>query len=266
MFLTGKQLKKVRLVTGTYIGIGAVSVFSVLMFLILGSFEFPLLILGIFCLVFSYPAYKITKFSAGKGKLINSGNNLIYRQLWPEEFINLYNEARNDPENVYSVPDFDVLRLVLTAYSALGDKENELKIVDELYSFAPAEKKTLAKLCKCSVLYDCGKTEEAEEIIKQIQSEKLDMMSKSFLDLLFNTDRAMALGDYNAAELCYRQQLQTKFPKPTPLALVVFHFGIAEICYKTDRFEEAKEHYLYCVENGGRTIYKTKAEEMLSRL
>ena len=153
---------------------------------------------------------------------------------------------------------------MLTAYSALGDKENELKTVDELYSFAPAEKKTLAKLCKCSVLYGCGRTEEAEEIIKQIQSEKLDMMSKSFLDLLLNTDRAMALGDYNAAELCYRQKLQTKFPKPTPLALVVFHLELAEICYKTDRIEEAKEHYIYCVENGGRTVYKAKAKENLT--
>ena len=78
MFLTGKQLRKIRLVTGGYIGIGAVSVFFFLMFLILGSFELPLLIFGIFCLAFSYPVYKICGYSAGKGKLINSGNNLFF--------------------------------------------------------------------------------------------------------------------------------------------------------------------------------------------
>ena len=92
------------------------------------------------------------------------------------------------------------------------------------------------------------------------------MMSKNFLDLMLNADRAMALGDYNAAELCFRQKLQTKFPKFTPLGLAAFYFEIAEICYKTDRIKEAKEHYTYCAENGGRTIYKTKAEKMLSKL
>lgn len=265
MFLTRKQLRKIKITTWAYVGIGAVSVFSFLLFLIAGSFELPLLIIGLLCLTLSYPVYKTGRVSAGKGKLINSGSKLVCRQLWPEEFINLYNEARNDPENVFSEPDFDVLRLVLMAYTSLGDTENQLKTIDELYMAAPVEKKTLANLLKCSIFYNIGKTEESEEILKQIQSARLNMADKGVLDLLLNTDRAMALGDYNVAELCFRQKLQTKFPRLTPLGLTVFHFGIAEICYKTDRFEEAKEHYIYCVENGGRTIYKTKAEEMLNK-
>lgn len=266
MFLTRKALQKIRLLTGAYYILGALCliVSSAFAFLCIES-KF-LVILGIVSLLLGVLSRTIGRYSEGKGKLINSGNKLVFQQLCPAEFIHLYEEKRNSSENVISKPDFDVLQLVATAYDALGDTEHELETLEEMLSIASEKKKSLVNLLKAAALFGIGKIEEADRLFCQMQNEKMDLITKATFDMILKSDRAMALGDYSIAEIYNKQMLIKTFPKNTPLALLYIHFSLAKIYYITERFSEAKPHCKYCVENGGETAIKLEAANMLNDL
>jgi len=266
MFLTKSALRKINVLTGTYYIIG---LFSLVIFGIFCHLDVEanlLLFIGIFCLVFGILIRPWGKYAEGKGKLLNSGNKLVMHELRPAEFIRLFEEKRDCPDNVVSKPDFEVLQLLVVTYEALGDKELEMGIIEYMCSIAPENRKALAKTLKASILYDTGNIEEAERLYKELLGEKLDFITKSTLDVLTKIDRAMAFGDFTMAEAHCKQLLIQKFPKPTPLNTVSINLILGEICYKTGKTDEAKAYLNYCAQNGGETVYKTKALNMLNSL
>ena len=266
MFLTRKALKKIRLLIGTYFALGALSFVIAVIFKLFSIENKFIIILGFVCFLLGVFFGKIGRYSEGKGKLINIGNKLVNHQLRPAEFIHLYEEKRDSSENVVSKPDFDVLILVVTAYDDLGDTERELETLEKMLSIASEKKKPFVNLLKSSVLFSIGKIEEAEQLFGEVQNRKMDPITKMMSDIILKSDRAMALGDYKIAEIHSKQQLAQTFPKNTPLSLLDIHFRLAKIYYKTGRLDEAKNHYNYCVENGGETAIKSEAANMIKFL
>ena len=268
MFLTRKALRKIRLLVGAYFAIGAFCLVAwLVLYVVSRREEGPLLvILGLLCFLLGLLFRQVGRYAEGKGRLINSGNKLILHQLLPDEFIRLYQEMRDGPDTVIAKPDFDVLRLVIAAYDALGDTEHTLETLSEMRSIAPDKKKPQVKLLTASVLFSVGRVEEAEPLFNEGRQEGTDVMTRSMADLVLKSDRAMALGDFSTAELYYRQALTQPFPKATPLSLLYGHFALARICSKTGRLEEAKVHCTYCVENGGHTAVQAEAVKMAEEL
>lgn len=256
MYINKKSLTKIWLLVGAYLALGTFSFLISILFAILeieGNFH---IIAGCFCLAVAPLTYAIGRYAEGKGKLINSGNRLIFHQLRPAEFVRLYNEKRDDPSNVFSKPDFDVLQLLVAAYDALGETERALDAVEQMLTISPEKKLVRAKLLKCGLLFDIGRSEEADTIYRDVISRKLDMMSKYFSDVVMKSDRALALGDDTTAEAFYRQALTQK---STPLSILYAHYHLAGICYRTNRIEEAEEHRNYCIQKGGETVIQQKA-------
>lgn len=264
MFLTRKSLKKINLLTGAYLVWGAFCFIVSVVFALLSIEYVPLIVIGVFSIAFGALVRVSGKYAEGKGKLINSGNKLVHMELRPAEFIRLYEEKRDSPDNVISSPDFDVLSLVVTAYDALGDSESALTTLDQIISIAPDKKRPLAKIIRASILYSVGRIEEAEQLYREVQNEEMDYMAKAVLDVMLKCDRAMALGDYTTAEAYNKQLLARTFPKNTPLTVLYAHFALAKIYCATERLEQAKVHLNYCVENGGETAIKSDAVDMLN--
>lgn len=266
MFLTRKALNKITLLTAAY---GILGVFC---FIVAGIFaglliaNKLLIILGIVSLILGIIFRTIGKYAEGKGKLINSGNKLIFHELRPAEFIRLYEEKRDCPDNVLSKPDFDVLQLLTTAYDALGDTDHELETLDQMLSVGCEKQKATAHLLKSAVLFSMGKVEEADLLYSEVQNGKMSLLAKTTADIIMRSDRAMALGDFTTAETYYKQMLTKTFPKSTPLSILYAHFHLAKIYSQTKRIEEAKIHCRYCVENGGETGIQSEAAAMLNTL
>ncbi len=266
MFLTKNALKKIRRFTIAYLALAG---FCFAISAIFASFmiEYKLLVvLGIISLVLCALFRATGIYAEGKGKLINSGNKLITRDLRPAEFIRLYEEKRDCPDNVISEPDFEVLHLLVVAYDALGDAHRALGTLEYMISVAPPQKHDLIKVLKSSFLYGMGKTDEAEAIYLEMTAKKTDIVTRTTLDITSAIDRAMALGDYTTAEARARQMLAQSVPKPTPLATLAINYILGKVCYKTDRFDEARQYLNYCAINGGETTYKTEAIDMLRNM
>lgn len=266
MFLTRKDLTKIRILTGLYIGLGTVSFIFYFLFSLEGISAELFVLLGILSFVLSILSFVSGRYGEGTAKLLKNGNKLVYKQLRPAEFIKQYEAKRYSPENIVSKPDFNVLSLVVLAYDILGDTEQKLITLEELIATAPEKKKNIAKLHKAAVLFDLGNTEEADRIFSEVQSGKMNAIAKAVADTVLKTDRAMALGDYKTAETYNRQLLARSFPKQSPLSLLVINFNLAKICLNTGRADEAKTYYLYCAEHGGETAVKTEAEQILETL
>jgi len=266
MFLTRKAQKKIRLLTGAYYVLGLFCFLVSAMFSWLGMEIKVLMILGIISLVLGVLFGATGKYAEGTGKLINSGNKLVFHELRPAEFIRLYQEKRDCPENVIVKPSFDVLRLLLTAYSALGNYDRELEVLDQMLSIASEKQKRIAKLLKSSLLFSIGKVEEANILYNQVLNEKMDLITKGTLDIVMKTDRAIALGDFATAEAYFKQKLAASFPKNTPLSTLYLHLCLGKIYYSTGRSEQAKIHFNYCIENGGETAIPSEASNLLEKM
>ena len=266
MFLTKKALFKIWFITITYAVFGVIWFLMPIVHTALRSDSVRYVVFGIIFLLLSVFFYKWGRFAEGKGKLLSKGKKLIHYELRPAEFIRLYEESRDCPDNVISKPDFDVLWVVLSAYDVLDDVEREFEALEHKSIVAPEKKKPLVKILKASMLFDKGRTEEAESLYFEVLNGKKDLTTMATLDVLAKCDRAKAMGDYATAEAYYRQKLIKSFPKNTPLDIILARFSLAEICCKTDRKEEAKEHFNYCVENGGETSMASTAREMLEKL
>ena len=266
MFLTQKALKRIRLLVGVYCGIGAFCLIVSIIFVYFDIETRFLAVLGAIALLLGVVFRKFGRYAEGKGKLLNLGNKLVCRELRPAEFIKAYEQARDCIDNVISKPDFDVLKMVTTAYDCMGETERALETIEQMQSIASEGMKPIAIIFKSSMLYGLGRVEEAEELYSQAVNMELNFAAKSAMEALMKLDRAVALKDYTTAEAYGKQLLNKTFPKNTPLTILVINFTLAEICYKTDRLEETKSYLEYCVENGGETVIKTSASDMLKEL
>ena len=264
MFLTKKALRKINLLTGAYFILSAVLFILSLIYTLLDLKCTFLVILGFISFIGGLICIKSGRYSEGKGKLIGKGYRLVHHDLRPAEFIRLYEEKRDDPENVISAPDFDILSMLAIAYDSLGDEERCLETTNKLIDIAPEKKKAEAKLLKCSLLYNMEKTEEADLIFAEVQKEDLPLPLKGLSEILIKSDRAMAYGDYLMAEKYFKDRISAKFPHNTPLSKLYTHINLAKIYIKTDRPDEAKAHIDYCIQNGGETAIPRDAEKMLS--
>lgn len=267
MFLTKKSLRKIRLIVGAFCveALVCFAIFGVFTYLEIESFA--LAIIGVICLLLAAVFRAIGRFAEGKAKLLAEGNKLVLYELHPKIFIQMYNEARDCPDNVISKPDYDVLRVLSAAYDSCGDSNGALEVIEQMISIAKEKKKPQAKLLKAAVLFDMGKTEEANLLYSEVTSGKMDVMAKMIADVVMKSDRAIAMGDFTVAEAYFNDRLTKKsFPKPNPLEVLTDHFAMAEIYCKTERMEQAKPHLEYCVKNGGETDIKTTAEDMLSSM
>lgn len=259
MFLTKKALRKIWLLVGADLLVAAFSFLSAIVFAFLEMEFLTLVIIGCLCLVLAFLSYKTGHYTESKGKLITEGNKLLIQQLRPAEFVRLYEERSADQTNVIAKPDSDVLQLLLTAYDVMGEQDRALEIAEQLLTVAPEGKRSIAKVLKCSLLFSIGRTEEAEDLYRELISGKMNMLTKNIADVLMKTDRALSLGDYTTAEACFNQSLTRKFPKPTPLSRLSAHYYLAKICYKTNRTDEAESHRKFCIENGGETMMQRQA-------
>lgn len=266
MFLTKKSLKKIRLLTVAYLILGVICFAFYAVFTSLFIECNFLLILGIISWAFGAVFCATGRYAEGKAKLLNMGNKLVLRELRPAEFVRLYEQARDCTNNVVSKPDFDVLQMVSMAYDAMGDTERELETLDQMFLIADDKKKTRVKLLKASVLYSVGRLSEADKLYNEALNEKMDLLAQTTLDAVIKGDRAMALGDFATAEAYHKQMLARTTIKNIPLSVLVIHFSLATIYYKTERFDEAKIHLDYCVKNGGETGMKSAAADMLNNL
>lgn len=265
MYLTKKQLRKIWTLTGTYIVIG---VMALLLFLALGAYgeDATLLILGLLMILLSPVVYKCGRYGEGRAKLINKGKKLMLQQLRPAEFLRIYEETRDNPDNVVAEPTFDVLQMVLLAYDTLGKADEAFDTRNLMMMVMPDKKRQLAKVLHASLLYGCGRTEEAEALYTELLNTKLDAVTTVVMNALTNADRAMARGDFATAEAYFTRILTHSFPKPNPLTVVQAHFHLATICLKTDRVEEAGPHLDYCIQNGGETIFRTESQALQETL
>ena len=128
------------------------------------------------------------------------------------------------------------------------------------------KKKNCALLLKASLLYSCDRVEEAERILKEVESSKLDFSSQVLVDMIRKSDRAMAVGDYDTVINTSLDRLEQKFLKADNLAQVALHHVIAEAYEKLGNTENAVTYYRYCAERGGETAYKATAASALERL
>lgn len=266
MFLTRKELRRTNWLTALYLISGVLFLIAAAAFPYLNELDWLFTFIGVLSLVFGIVYGPVSRYTDGKGNLITSANKLVYRQLRPAEFIRLYIQKRDCPDNVVIKPDFDLLLMLSVAYDSLGDREHALEALDQMIFIAPEKKKPYARLLKASLLYAEDRVEEAEQLYREAQKGKMGIMAKSTAELLLKTDRAMALGDYAPAEVFYKQMLAQSFPKHPPLSVLIAHFTLGKICSLTDRPGEAREHLTYCLENGGETAIKAKAADLLNGL
>ncbi len=265
MFLTKKALIKIWLVTGVFLALALLSFWAFSVFS--QFFESGILLhLGVFCLSFAPLAYFSGRYTEGKGKLINRGRKLVTQQLRPAEFIRLYMEKRDCPDNVVAKPDYEVLQALVGAYDAAGDKPGALEAAEQMLAAAPERKKPIAKLTKAAILFGLGRMEEAEQLYHQTRGEKMDLLATALADTILKGTRAMAYSDYTTAELHFKQELARTFPKPSPLDRVGANFALALICRNTGRQEEARQYLRYCIEHGGETGMQSAAVDLWNEL
>lgn len=253
MYINKKSLVRIWLLVGAYL---ALAIFCLFIEIFYAVFEIDgnlHVIVGCFCLVAAPLFYAWGRYAEGKGKLLNQGNKLIYHQLKPAEFIHLYEEKKDDPSNVVSKPDYQVLLMLIAAYDALDDHDLALATMEQAIAIVPKKHFNKALITKCDLLFNYGRLDEGESLYKELSDQELDAISKIMLDAVMKSDRAMLLGDDTTAEAYYRQAMTRSFPKPTPLSLLYAHYHLARICFKTNRREEAEEHRRYCIEKGGET-------------
>ena len=249
-----------------YLVLGSICIVFWAVFNSMGINEIFLLILGIIVYLLCVLIFFCGRYAEGKGKLINLGNKLVRNELKPAEFIEHYELFKNSDNLVIKKPSIDVLQLVAVAYDSLDDKENALETVDEMISVASEKKKALANLFKVSLMFSYDKKDDAEVLFNEIQKQKLDIISKSLVEAILKSDRAMVMGDYKTVEMYNLSMLQRSFPKLDNLGKLVVHHKLGEVYEKLKEKDKAITYYKYCVDFGGETAIKTSAIEKLKRI
>jgi len=266
VFLTKKAFRKVWIMAICYFVLGSICFALAACFENLGVDAELLWKLGILTYVLCAPVFFIGRYSEGKGKLILLAGKLVQKELKPAAFIKEYEALRNHDCLIINKPEVEVLTVVAAAYDSLDDKENLLKTMDEMIAVAGEKKLAYATLLKASVLYAYNRTEEAEALFIEAQKMKLNFACTALVDTILKSDRAMAMGDHEVAEVYFLQLLKRKVPKPDNLVKLMAHYNLGEICEKLNRNEDAVSYYQYCVINGGETAIKKSAIEKLQSL
>lgn len=263
MFLTKKSFIKILAMAICYFLLGSISIIAWAVFNSMGISENFLLILGIIVYLLCGLAIFCGRYVEGKGKLMNLGNRLVRNELKPSEFLNEYETLKNSNDLIIKKPSVEVLQLVVAAYDSLGQRENALATVDEMILVASEKQKMFAKLFKVSLMFSYDKYKEAEALFNEIQKQKLDIASKSLVDGILKSDRAMARGDYKTVEMYNLSMLQRTFPKLDNLGRLVVNYKLGEVYEKMQDIDKAITYYRYCADFGGETAIKTAAIEKL---
>lgn len=266
MFLTKKGFLKILIMAIVYFLLGSICIG---LWFVYNSMEFDdnfLLKLGIFVYVFCIIIIFWGRNAEGKDKLINLGNKLVRKELKPAEFIKKYELLKNSDDLIIKKPSIDVLKLVAIAYDSLDEKEKALETVDEMIAVASEKKKAYVNLVKVSFLFAYDKKEEAEVLFNEIQKQKVDIMSMALVDMIFKSDRAMAMGDYKTVEAYNLKLLDCNFPKHDNLGNLTIHYMLGKVYEKMGEKSKANAHYQYCVDFGGETAIKTSAIEKLQHI
>ena len=265
MFLTKKSIVKIALMAILYFLIGSVSIAFGVCFNSLGLYDSSFFVIGIILYLICPLIVLWGRYSEGVGKVVARFNKLVRRELKPAEFIKEYEELKASPKLGVCKPRYDFLGCLCVAYECLDDHESALSVAEEAISVA-GKKKSRALLLKASLLYSCGRVDEAERILEAVERSKPDLVSKGMIDMIRKGDRAMAIGDYNTVINTSLVRLEQKFPKLDNLAEVALHHVIAEAYEKLGDTENAVTYYHYCAEHGGETAYKATAASALERL
>ena len=263
MFLTKKSLQKILLVTAVYFVLGSA---CILLFRLLSSMGLEgnvLLVLGIITYLLCPIVFFGGRYAEGEGKLINLGNKWVRKELKPAEFIKHYEQLREAEELVVNRPSVDALRVAVTAYDLLGDREKALETVDEMICIASEKKKNMAKLLKASLLFSYGEVQAADMLFSEVQTQTLDMICVALSDAILKSDRAMALGDYKTVEAYCLKTLSRPFPKPDKIDMLVCNYQLAKAYENSGEADKAITHYQYCADFGGETEMKSVSAEKL---
>lgn len=263
MFLTKKSFRKILIMAICYFLLGSISIALWFVFNGMGINENFLLILGIIVYLLCGLMISWGRYAEGKGKLINIGNKLVRNELKPSKFLNEYETLKNSNDLIINKPSIEVLQLVAVAYDSLDQREKALETVDEMILVASEKKKAFANLFKVSLMFSYDKKEEAEILFHEIQKQKLDIISKSLVEAILKSDRAMAMGDYKTVEIYSLSMIQRPFPKLDNLGKLVLHYKLGEVYEKLQEKDKAITYYRYCVDFGGETAIKTSAIDKL---
>ncbi len=266
MFLTKRGFWKIVIMALCYFAIGSFCIMAGVIFGVLDADANFLFVLGAFCYIFCPIIIAWGRYAEGKGKLINLGNKLVRNELKPYEFIKEYQRLKNSTDLVVNKPSIEILQLVAIAYDSLDDRENCLSIAEEMVSVASEKKKTFAKLIKCSLLFSYNMVDDAEAVFTEIRTSKQNFMCQALTDAIFNSDRAMALGDYKTVEAYNLKALSQTFPKLDNLSRLMLHYKLGEVYEKLQSYENAIPYYKYCIDNGGETAIKESAKSALQRI
>ena len=265
MFLTKKSVVKIALMAILYFLIGSVSIAFGVCFNLLGLYDSSFFVIGIILYLICPLIVLWGRYSEGVGKVVARFNKLVRRELKPAEFIKEYEELKASPKLVVCKPRYDLLGCLCVAYECLDDHESALSVAEEAISVA-GKKKPRAMLLKVSLLFSCGKTEEAESLFDEVKQMKLDLISQGIVDMIRKGDRAMAIGDYKTVVDFNLVRLEQKFPKLNNLGNLALRYTLAEAYEKLGDTENAVTYYHYCAEHGGETAIKTTAQTALERL
>lgn len=266
MFLTKKSFRKILIMAICYFLLGSISIALWAAFNSMGVNENFLLILGIIVYLLCGLIIFWGRYAEGKGKLINLGNKLVRIELKPSEFLSEYETLKNSNDLIIKKPSIVVLQLVAVSYDSLDDREKALETVDEMILVASKKKKAFANLFKVSLMFSYDKKEDAEVLFNEMQKQKLDIISKSLVDAILKSDRAMAMGDYKTVEMYNLTMLQQTFPKLDNLGKLVVHYKLGEVYEKLQEIDKAITYYRYCVDFGGKTAIKTSAIKKLQHI
>lgn len=266
MFLTKKGLRKILIMAICYFVVGSTCIIIGVIFRNTSVYVRALFILGAIAYLLDIILVFCGKYAEGEGKLINSGNKLVRKELKPADFIKEYELLKNSNDLVIKKPSIECLQLVMIAYDSLDDKENCLATADEMIAVAGDKKKAYATLLKVSLLFSYDKTEQAEKLFDEARKLKLDFICNALTDAIFKSGRAMAMGDYKIAEEYNLKLLERRFPKLDNLSKLGVHYMLGEIYEKMQDNEKAVSYYQHCASHGGETAIKTSAMSAIKRL
>ena len=164
MLLTKKNIAKIAFMAILYFLLGSFSFAAGIYFYSLGVHGNDLFIIGAVVYALCPLVALWGRYAEGTAKMLNRYNKLVGQQLKPAEFIKEYEDLKASPELVVCKPGYNLLGCLCAAYECLNEHERALEIADEAISVA-GKKKPRAMLLKVSLLFSCGKTEEAESLL-----------------------------------------------------------------------------------------------------
>lgn len=266
MFLNEKGLLKALLVTAEYFVLGCFCIVCNFILSWLGAFSTFLLVLGIVVILLCPLIFLYGRYVEGKAIHINKANKLVRKQLKPAEFLKYYNSLKNNDSLIINKPSFEILYFVYCANDVLNGSISNDTVVDEMIEAANDKKKNFAQLIKVSHLYSCGRIEQADSLLYEIQKQKLDTRCNLLIDGILKVDRAKVMRDYRIAEVYLLNALNRSFPKPDNLSKLIYNYSLGEVYEGLNDTKKAIQYFEYCSKFGGETAIKSVSAEKVKSL